>query len=113
MVGTSGAAETRLGVVTASPRSLPALALEPAGGRVENTNVTSPPRMACVAGLLPLYGTCSPSTPATDLSISAERWTMVPLPEDPYEYFPGLALSSAMSSRTLLAGVDGCTTSMS
>ena len=28
--------------------------IEIAGGMVENTNVTSPPRMACVAGLLPL-----------------------------------------------------------
>jgi hypothetical protein len=35
------------------------------------------------------------------------------LPEEPYEYLPGLALRRATSSRTLLAGVLGCTTSMS
>src|SRR5439155_1163423 len=63
--------------------SLPALAVETAGGMVENTNVTSPPRIACVAGLLPLYGTCSTSTPAACLSISADRWTMVPFPDEP------------------------------
>src|SRR5882762_1235357 len=113
MVGTSGAAATRFGVVTASARSLPALAFDTAGGMVENTNVTSPPRIACVAGLLPLYGTCSTSTPAACFSISADRWTMVPLPEEPYEYLPGFDLSSSISSRTLCAGVVGCTTSIS
>src|SRR5439155_1872013 len=113
MVGTSGAAATRFGVVTASARSLPAFECEIAGGMVENTNVTSPPRIACVAGLLPLYGTCSTSTPAADFSISPQRCTMVPLPEDPYEYLPEPDLSSAISSRTLLACVLGCTTSMS
>ncbi len=54
MVGTSGAAATRFGVVTARARSLPDLALAIAGGMVEKTKVTSPPRIACVAGLLPL-----------------------------------------------------------
>ncbi len=83
MVGTSGAAATRLGVVTASARSLPALALETAGGMVENTKFTSPARIAAVAGLLPLYGTCSTSTPAALRSISPARCTIVPLPEDP------------------------------
>jgi hypothetical protein len=54
IVGISGAGATRFGVVTASARSLPALAFEIAGGMVEKTNVTSPPRIAAVAGLLPL-----------------------------------------------------------
>src|SRR5438270_12549632 len=60
MVGTSGAAATRFGVVTASARNFPALAADIAGGMVEKTNVTSPPRMAWVAGLLPLYGANGP-----------------------------------------------------
>ena len=50
---------------------------------VENTNVTSPPRIAIVAGLLPLYGTCSASTPAVCFSISEARWTIVPVPDEP------------------------------
>jgi len=54
MVGVSGAAVTRLGVVTASARRRPAFALPTAGGIVEKTNETSLARMACVAGLLPL-----------------------------------------------------------
>src|SRR5262249_6884672 len=37
IVGTSGAAATRFGVVTASARSLPALAFDTAGGIVDNT----------------------------------------------------------------------------
>ena len=106
-------APLRFGVVTASGRSLPDFMLNTAGGMVENTKVTSPPRIAAVAGLLPLYGTCSTSTPAEDFSISDARCTMVPLPDEPYEYLPGLDLSSAISSRTLPALVDGCTTSMS
>ena len=40
MVGTSGAAATRFGVVTASARNFPALAADIAGGMVEKTNVT-------------------------------------------------------------------------
>ena len=113
MVGTCGAAATRFGVVTASARNFPALAADIAGGMVEKTNVTSPPRMAWVAGLLPLYGTCKTSTPAAWRSISPARWTMVPLPDEPYESFPGFALSSAINSGTLWALVEGCTTSMS
>src|SRR3954468_12701432 len=69
--------------------------------------------MACVAGLLPLYGTCRTCRCSALLNSSLARCTMVPAPEEPYEYLPGPDLSSASSSFTFLAGVLGCTTSMS
>ena len=40
------------------------------------------------------------------------RWLVAPEPDEANEYFPGLALSSAINSFTSFAGTDGFTTSM-
>jgi hypothetical protein len=45
-----------------------------------NMTLTSPPRMATVAGPPPLNGTCKRSMPARDFSISITRWCWLPLP---------------------------------
>ena len=64
--------------------------------------------MAC--GAL-LYGTCTTSIFATDLSSSPDRWLDVPLPNEPKFSFPGLAFAKAISSRADFAGSSGLTTS--
>ena len=49
--------------------------------------------------------------PALRLNSSAARWLAVPAPDVPKVRLSGFALASATSSRTLLAGTEGCATS--
>ncbi len=60
---------------------------------------------------LPLYGTCTMSTPVAALNISPLMCDWMPLPPDPKFSCPGFAFASAMSSATVFAGTEGCTTS--
>jgi len=73
---------------------------------------TCPPTTSASAGGLPRYGMCCISTPVIVLNSSPERCCDVPLPLDAKLYLPGLALSSAINSRTSFAGNSGLTTSM-
>src|SRR5207253_8858280 len=57
-VGTSGATDERLAVVTASARSLPAFASGHAVVILSKVIATRPPTTSCSAGGLPLYGLC-------------------------------------------------------
>ena len=50
------------------------------------------------------------STPVITLNISPDRCCELPLPEDEKVSWPGLCRASAISSCTVLAGTDGCTT---
>jgi hypothetical protein len=52
------------------------------------------------------------TVPVMLLNSSPDRWADVPFPEVEYVYLPGLALSSATSWLTLVAGMDGLITSM-
>ena len=63
-VGTSGSAAARLRPVCASTRSLPPLICGTAPGAFSNIIDTRPAMTSGSAGPLPLYGTCSRSTPA-------------------------------------------------
>ena len=68
---------------------------------------------ACIAGPVPLYGTCVAFTPAAALKSSHERWREVPLPAEPQLSLPGLALAQAMSSGKVFAGTRFAATSTS
>ncbi len=59
IVGRSGASGERVAVVTASPRSLPALMWGSAVGRLSNIRSTCPPSRSVIAGPAPRYGMCS------------------------------------------------------
>src|SRR5262249_35028793 len=112
MVGRSGMEGERRAVVTAMPRSLPFLPYETAEGMVAKHADTSPPTSAIIDGPPPLYGTCTIFTPVRLLKYSPARCAADPLPDEEYASCPGRALASAVSSLTVLAGTDGCTTSM-
>ena len=45
------------------------------------------------------------------MSISIARCSVLPIPEEPKLYLPGLAFAYAINSPTDATGVDGCTTS--
>src|SRR5829696_7874166 len=49
------------------------------------------------------------SSPSADLIDSTVRWWMLPIPDEPYEYLPGLAFTMATHSVNVFAGTDGCT----
>ena len=70
-----------------------------------------PARISMIAGLLPLYGTCTMLMPVARLNISPARWLVLPTPGEAKVSSPGCALASAISSLTFLAGVEGWTTS--
>ena len=61
------------------------------------------------AGVAPLYGTCTMLMRAMVFSSSIERWGEAPTPEEPKLIWPGRALASAMNSRSVLTGIEGCT----
>ena len=82
-VGTSGSADERLAVVTASARSLPALMCGSTGVMVSNDIVIWPPSRSVVSGPLPLYGMCSSSVPVMFSNCVPIRCCAVPLPLEP------------------------------
>ena len=49
--------------------------------------------------------------PARRRNNSPVMWPAVPTPSEAHEMLPGLALASAISSFTSLAGSEGCATS--
>src|SRR4051812_42542746 len=107
IVGISGTMRERRGVVTASPRSFPALICGSAGGSPAIIICTWPAITAAIAGPVPLYGTCTICNPAADLKSSLARWFGVPAPPDAKLNAPGFALTTAMSSFTDCAGTEG------
>ena len=82
-VGTSGSAGSRAIPVIASARRRPARICGSKVTSPSKINCTSPALTACSAGAPPLYGTCTRSTPARLLNISAARCGGVALPADP------------------------------
>ena len=81
-------------------RDFPARTNGSAEGRPSIIRGTCPPSRSLVAGGLPLYGTCTISTPAMILNSSPERWEPVPLPAVAKLSVPGRALASAINSLT-------------
>ncbi len=112
IVGTSGRPGVRLSAVTAIGRSCPALMPGMAASGSANDSWTSPPISAVTAGPPPLNGTCTMSRPVMVLNSSPARWGRLPLPAELKKNFPGCALMSAISSASVLAGTEGCTTRM-
>src|SRR5215813_594037 len=108
IVGRSGNADDFFNVVTASALTLPDFTCGWAASAVANWKSTSPPSMAVIAGPPPLYGIWVRLAPANCLSISSDRWLVVPAPFDaafkPFFCF----LVSATSSLTDFAGTLGC-----
>ena len=111
MVGTSGSAPERCGPVTASGRNFPALICGMAGTMSENTIWICPATRSVTAWMVPLYGICTMFTPTALLYISPLICDWMPLPPEPKLSWPGLAFSRAVNSATVLAAIDGCTTS--
>lgn len=80
-VGTSGRAPTRLSLVTARARSLPALMWPLASSTVMKDSCTWPASRSLMAGPPPRYGTCRMKVPVDSLNISAARCGPPPAPE--------------------------------
>src|SRR5262245_26962376 len=59
---------------------------------------------------VPLYGTCTRSTPAMLLNISPAKCGVLPLPAEGKLSLPGCAWAYAINSFTDFTGNDGCTT---
>ena len=72
-VGTSGSADERLAVVTASARSLPLLMCCSTGVTVSNDIVIWPPSRSVASGPLPLYGTCTQFRAGEVLELRADQ----------------------------------------
>src|SRR6202166_4029931 len=110
MLGTSGNTGERVGSVTASALSLPALMYSTSVAMASHITCARPAMRWVSAGAAPRYGTWSMSTPAIILNNSPANCGVVPLPTDAMLILPGLALAYAMNSGTVLAGTEGCTT---
>ena len=71
---------------------------------------TCPPSSSVTACGPLLYGTCTISTPASNLNNSPAIWSELPLPPpEPNVNIPGFALASAIRSLIELTGDDGLT----
>ncbi len=81
-VGTSGSSGERLGVITASGRSLPPLIWPIDDDVVSNISCALPAMRSRCAWLLPLYGMCVICTPAAALNASPARCCVLPAPDD-------------------------------
>src|ERR1700730_10591493 len=104
MVGTSAAPATRLAENIASALILPP---RTCGISVLGTSTRIwmlPPIRSCSAGAVPLYGTCTISTPAVCLNSSVVRFAAAPTPEEPKEILPGLAFAYAINCLTSFGG---------
>ena len=80
-------------MVTAKPRSLPALMASTDEIMSANAACTWLPSTAVIAGPLPRNGTCTMSTPVIILNNSPAMWEVVPIPAEPKLSLPGLALA--------------------
>src|ERR1700738_5064797 len=112
MVGTSGRADERCALTTASALSCPSWICGTAGESTTKAIGEWPPRVDWIAGAQPLNGTCTrPFAPSESFNNSPDSEVVLPCPAEAKLYLPGLALMSATSSWTLFAGSDGLTTS--
>ena len=75
-----------------------------------NISCTWPAITSCTAGAVPLYGMFTMSTPDCILNASPAMCSDEPTEPIAKLSWPGLALASAISSFTLLAGSEGCAT---
>jgi hypothetical protein len=107
MAGISGESAERFSVFTAISFTRPFFTNPLSEGIAENTAATSPPTSAGIDCPVPLYGTCTMSSPLADFNTSMVRWWTLPMPDEPYEYLPGFALMSARNSSNVLTGSDG------
>src|SRR6186713_1057000 len=82
-VGTSGSAELRCKVETASAFMRPLLICASAAGTDEKIMLTSPPINPITDGALPLYGTWIIWMPVMTCSSSISRCVMLPTPPEP------------------------------
>src|SRR5258705_7337914 len=104
MVGVSGNAARRTGLMAASTRERPDLMCGCCGVSASNMSCTCPPATSAAPGALPLYGTCWIGAPVTVLKSSPTRCGAPPDPDDAKLILPGLALASAITSATDFAG---------
>src|SRR5258706_3219956 len=104
---TSGATCERFSVVTAMSLNLSSLAKPWSDGYAEITSETWFETAAGTDCPVPLNGTCRTSMPSVDFTDSMTSCMMLPTPEDPYEYLPGLAFGSATNWGNVAAGIDG------
>ncbi len=68
-----------------------------------------PPTTSAIAGAPPLYCTVTASIFARFLNISPMRSDGTPMPPEASTNLPGILRPASISSRTLVAGTDGCT----
>ena len=107
-VGTSGSADERLAVVTASARSLPALMCGSTGVIVSKDIVTWPPSRSVASGPLPLYGMWTQLGAGQVLELRADQVLRRAVAVGAVAQLAGLApWPVATSSATFLAGVAG------
>src|SRR5450830_123990 len=112
MVGISGANDRRLGPTTPRAFNWPFLTIGRDEVTLSKNSETLPASRSFMALLLPLYGMCTKSTPAASLNNSSSMWDSVPLPCEAALSLPGLDFARAINSLTVLAGTEGCATSM-
>ena len=91
-VGTLGSAARRCGAATTIGTSRPSLMKGSADGRLSKMIGTWPATVSFSAGPAPRYGMCVTKVPVRLLYSSICRWPMPPVPDDEYEYLPGLLL---------------------
>src|SRR5256885_4557919 len=53
---------------------------------------------------------CSMSVPVSWVNIAPDMWMLVPLPLEAYVHLPGSFFASVITSCTVRAGTEGCTT---
>src|ERR1700710_1870265 len=112
MLGTSGRNETRLPVVTASARTVPAASCPTDSGPLLNDIGISPPNKSLIAGAPPLYGIALISILASDFRSSPAICVDVPVPAWANDRLPGLAFASAIMSASVLNGESARTSRM-
>src|SRR3954470_9657523 len=111
IVGTSGNADERVLLNMPSARSWPPRIYVTAVGSGDHAIGTWPPSVDADAGPPPLNGTWVMSTSNASLNNSPARCAGVPLAAEASLNLPGLAFATATSTLTVVAGVDGWTTS--
>ncbi|MNK77183.1 hypothetical protein D3C87_967750 [compost metagenome] len=103
IVGTFGWPLARLVRVCATASTRPFFTCGVAAVMVSKLYWICPPIRSASSGPLPLYGTCSASTPPCSLNISSARCWAEPAPAEPKLTVPGAALQAATMSFTLRA----------
>lgn len=107
-VGRSGKTSLRLALVTPSPLNRPARTWGIEDSTLLNASSMCPPIKSVKTGPAPLYGTCTISMRAAELSISPARWVTIPMPAEPKLSCLGRAFASAIRSFTDRTGTEGC-----